>query len=168
MVFSGSDWKWSRTCWADYHTTANQLCSRDDITPDRRFHRRRFSFSASGIQLLIDQLALRKRSWSITFSQQQSTLPNLRAQRHREVLFTLSSRFSVVWFSSVQSSCVAIDWFCVCTADHTSVIFTPIIEIYRVVVFLPWSSPGLSPRTNSSLCFLSQNHEQLEASSQLV
>lgn len=66
--------------------------------------------------------------WS-TYRSNEALLPNLRAQRHREVLFTLSSRFSVE-FSSVESSCVAIDWFCVCTADHTSVIFTIIIEIY--------------------------------------
>lgn len=72
--------------------------------------------------------------WS-TYRSNEALLPNLRAQRHREVLFTLSSRFSVE-FGSVESSCVAIDWFCVCTADHTSVIFTIIIEIYRVVVFL--------------------------------
>lgn len=81
--------------------------------------------------------------WS-TSRRNEALLPNLRAQRHREVLFTLSSRFSVQ-FGSVESSCVAIDWFCVCTADHTSVIFTIIIEIYRVVVFLLWSPPGLSP-----------------------
>lgn len=81
--------------------------------------------------------------WS-TYRSNEALLPNLRAQRHREVLFTLSSRFSVE-FGSVESSCVAIDWFCVCTADHTSVIFTIIIEIYRVVVFLLWSPPGLSP-----------------------
>lgn len=53
--------------------------------------------------------------WSI-YRRNEALLPNLRAQRHREVLFTLSSRFSV---GSVESSCVAIDWFCVCTADHT-------------------------------------------------
>lgn len=81
--------------------------------------------------------------WS-TYRSNEALLPNLRAQRHREVLFTLYSRFSVE-FGSVESSCVAIDWFCVCTADHTSVIFTIIIEIYRVVVFLLWSPPGLSP-----------------------
>lgn len=82
--------------------------------------------------------------WS-TFHSNEALLPNLRAQRHTEVLFTLYSRFLSVQFGSVQSGCVAIDGFCVCKADHTSVIFTIIIEIYRVVVFLLWSPPGLSP-----------------------
>lgn len=45
------------------------------------------------------------------------------------------SRFSVE-FSSVESSCVAINWFCVCTVDHTSIINAIIIEIYTVVVFM--------------------------------
>lgn len=45
--------------------------------------------------------------WS-TSRRNEALLPNLRAQRHREVLFTLSSRFSVQ-FGSVESSCVAID-----------------------------------------------------------
>lgn len=49
--------------------------------------------------------------WS-TYRSNKALLPNLRAQRHREVLFTLYSRFSVE-FGSVESSCVAIDWFCV-------------------------------------------------------
>lgn len=46
--------------------------------------------------------------------------------RDREVLFTLLLDFQ----RSLQLSPVVFDWFCVCTADHTSVIFTIIIEIY--------------------------------------
>lgn len=81
--------------------------------------------------------------WS-TYRSNEALLPNLRAQRHREVLFTLYSRFSVE-FSSVESSCIAIDWFlCLYSWSHFSHI-NIIIEIYRVVVFLLWSPPGPSP-----------------------
>ncbi len=54
-----------------------------------------------------------------------------------------TERFCLLFLLDFQSRSVtlspvvfAIDWFCVCTADHTSVIFTIVIEIYRVVVFL--------------------------------
>lgn len=78
----------------------------------------------------------REAGWSI-YHRNKALLPNLRAQRHREVLFTLSS-FSQVRFSLSPVVLQSIDWFCVCTADHTRVIFTEIIEIeiYRRVVFL--------------------------------
>lgn len=73
----------------------------------------------------------------------EALLPNLRAQRHREVLFTLYSWFfSRVQFSWVQSCC---NQLVPCLYRWSHFIFTIIIEIYRVVVFMLWSPPDLGP-----------------------
>lgn len=59
--------------------------------------------------------------WS-TLSQQRSTFAKPQgSETQRGFVYSFSLDFQS--FGSVESSCVAVDWFCVCTADHTSVIF---------------------------------------------
>lgn len=153
---------------------ANRLPSLDDITPERRIQTCTFVWDLTAERPIgfkegpgpaelprhwsarwmggprseaITERREVEAGWS-TYRSNEALLPNLRAQRHREVLFTLySSVFSSS--GSVESSCVAIDWFCVCTADHTSVIFTIIIEFYSCcfsAVVTTRSESSLSPR----------------------
>lgn len=83
------------------------------------------------------------------FTATKHFLPNLRAQRRRGFVYSFfwilfgpdlvwpgPTRSGPAQFGSVQFACVAIVGFCVCTADHTSVIFPIIIIINKVVVFL--------------------------------
>lgn len=93
---------------------------------------------------------VRKRSCLDNFSHLRSTFAKPQgSETQRGFVYSLFSIFSRVQFSWVQLWC---DWLvlCCCTADHTSVIFTIIIEICC-------SNAVISTRSGSSLSTMTRD-----------